>query len=390
MTHLRVYWIDPTATVMTEATWQAIATAVAWGSVWWATEVKQDTQITALNNILLELKDDVAFNETIWFDKITPTLFYVRIRTVNQDTGVPSITWTDIWWVTATPTFANLVQVSNSTDYEFNDVKYKAIVWWTGYSINDIIQKLQIINMSTGVIVSTLWNNETTGLLLWTAPTFANLIIDDTYANKTNQSTQITLATTLNTNIGNTSDTSATDDVGNFNLIALTKRGLEKQSETNDNLVNIKNSTDAINNKDIATETTLDAINTKLDQYQALWFNTKSKIIDSNWNQVSTFWTPNASFWTTPTTGTTYTGTVTVPLTNRIFVSLANVWTGIATIVYAWLTYKIWPVDSSWVGGWALAFEAWYDRTSNKYVPMATLTLNATWTTVNALFDNIQ
>jgi hypothetical protein len=151
-----------------------------------ATAANQVAQTTVLTNILTELKDDVNISETVWYDKITTTLFYVRRSVVNQDTGIITISFYNVDGTVATPIIANLVQVISGIDYEFNSVMRKAIASGVGYSINDKIQELQVINMTAGVIINTIWVNKTTDTLI-SSPIFTNLVIDDTYANAANQ-----------------------------------------------------------------------------------------------------------------------------------------------------------------------------------------------------------
>lgn len=153
-----------------------------------ASSANQVAQTAVLNSILTELKDDVNASETVWYDKNTPTLFYVRRSSTNQDTGIITVSFYDVAGTSATPTIANLVQVVSGVDYEFNSVQRKATIAGTGYSINDKIQELQIINMALGTLVNTIWINKTTDAIIST-PTFSNLIIDDTYASTALQTT---------------------------------------------------------------------------------------------------------------------------------------------------------------------------------------------------------
>jgi len=188
---------------------------------------KSSTTNTVLSNILSELQNSVAFSETVWYDAISsaPTvLWYVRVVTVDQTTGTQTITWKDINGNPATPVIANLQQVTTSADYEFNTVAYRAIIGGTGYSINDRIQKLQIINMVTTTLVATIWNNETTGLILGTPPTFSNLVVDDSYATSANQVLELTALGTLltttdfDTKTGSLTETAPATDTASSGL----------------------------------------------------------------------------------------------------------------------------------------------------------------------------
>ena len=82
-----------------------------------ATALKQDDTKAVLDNILLELKDDVNASETIWYDRITPTLFYIRRNSINQDTGVVSVIFYNVAGTIVTPIIANLVQAISNSDF---------------------------------------------------------------------------------------------------------------------------------------------------------------------------------------------------------------------------------------------------------------------------------
>lgn len=58
----------------------------------------------------------------------------------------------------------------SGVDYEFRVTTYKANKPGVGYSTNDFISRTDIINVLTGVIISTLWFNETTGLTIAAPP----------------------------------------------------------------------------------------------------------------------------------------------------------------------------------------------------------------------------
>lgn len=58
---------------------------------------------------------------------------------------------------------------------EFRITTYQAIANGPGFSIGDIISRTDIIDVVTGVIISTLWFNETTGLTI-AAPLITSLV----------------------------------------------------------------------------------------------------------------------------------------------------------------------------------------------------------------------
>jgi hypothetical protein len=134
---------------------------------------------STLDNILLELRDDRQITETVWYDRITPTLFYIRRSTVDQDTGTISISFQNIDASPATPIVANLVQTASTTDIETIPFNYRASVDGAGYLIGDRIQELQIINAS-GTVLATAWFNRTDGNNLLSPPNIADLTPSET------------------------------------------------------------------------------------------------------------------------------------------------------------------------------------------------------------------
>jgi hypothetical protein len=128
----------------------------------------------ALADILTELKDDSQITESIWFDKLTPTLFYVRESKVNQDSGNITVSFKNVDGTSSTPTIANLVQAQSSKDIEIVTNKYTANTAGTGYAIGELIEENRLINTADNSII-TLWFNKTQNTTIATAPTFANL-----------------------------------------------------------------------------------------------------------------------------------------------------------------------------------------------------------------------
>jgi hypothetical protein len=71
--------------------------------------------------ILAELKDDKQISETVWYDRLNPSLFYIRVRELNQDQGTLSVpTFTNVDGTAANPVIANLVQANSSSDLNPN------------------------------------------------------------------------------------------------------------------------------------------------------------------------------------------------------------------------------------------------------------------------------
>jgi hypothetical protein len=136
-------------------------------------DTKATTTNTTLNDILLELRDDKNFSETIWYDKNT-TVFFVRRLELNMDTGVYTLAWQNPDGTTASPTIANLVQASNVKDIEIVTNKYTANTAGTGYAVSDLIEENRLINTADNT-VTTIWYNKTQNTTIATAPTFTHL-----------------------------------------------------------------------------------------------------------------------------------------------------------------------------------------------------------------------
>lgn len=114
-----------------------------------ATEAKQDSQITLMNSILTEMRDNNAIDETIWADYSTPNapIFYVRRATVNADTGAITVTFHNADGTTATPTVGNLVLATANKDYEIFVQRFVAIAGNApDYAIGDIVNQITLIN----------------------------------------------------------------------------------------------------------------------------------------------------------------------------------------------------------------------------------------------------
>ena len=140
-----------------------------------------DTKLTTVNtnliNILAEMRDDRQIAETVWYDRVTPTLFYVRRATVDEDTGLVTISFQDVSGATATPVIANLVQASASGDVDPIEQSYIATAAGTGYATGDLIEQLQLIG-SDGTVKATVWFNRSQNTVI-TAPSFGNLQVDN-------------------------------------------------------------------------------------------------------------------------------------------------------------------------------------------------------------------
>jgi hypothetical protein len=69
------------------------------------------------------------------------------------------------------------INSSAGNDREMRTTVYQAIANGLGYSIGDLVSRTDIINVTTGTIVLTLWFNETTGATLTFPPLPADLVL---------------------------------------------------------------------------------------------------------------------------------------------------------------------------------------------------------------------
>jgi hypothetical protein len=161
---------------------------------------KIDTTNSTLNDILLELRDDIQVSETVWYDKNDNTKFYVRTTSVNEDTGTITISFKNIDGTTATPTVANLIQTTAQAQFSPVTYDYKVATAGTGYAVNDFIQELQLVK-SDGTVATTAWFNRTQNTVLSTAPVFANLVKDTSFATSTKQDIGNTSLGNINTQL---------------------------------------------------------------------------------------------------------------------------------------------------------------------------------------------
>jgi hypothetical protein len=149
------------------------ATAGGGGSAT-ATEATQSANGTKLDNILLELKDDKFLTETVWYDKTDVTKFYIRVSTLDQDSGTIAVTFKNIDGTIATPTVSNLIQTVSQSDYELDSTLYEVVTSGTGYSIGDTIEEIKIIDTKLGTVSATIYYNK--NLATTVTPTFAHLV----------------------------------------------------------------------------------------------------------------------------------------------------------------------------------------------------------------------
>lgn len=233
------------------------------------------------NNILTTINDSLnaieansssstnikEFEQDIFYDKTNVTKFY-KIRDIYDSTT--TLFTTSILNIDGTvpgvlPLISNLVQVLSSIDYEFNTIERKAITAGTGYSVNDRIQELQIINMSVGTLINTIWVNKTTSLLI-AAPIFSHLVIDDSYANIANQVLHNAKLDTINSSLNDIKN--YTDNLESLAISSNTKLtnidAKDFSIEATQLLVKAKTDNLNVLLSTRASEVTLSALNTKV------------------------------------------------------------------------------------------------------------------------------
>lgn len=129
------------------------------------------TEATQLQ-VLAELQKQAEFSETVWVDA-TGTFFIRRVvYSENLETYTVSYTLAD--GSAYSPT-APIEPASAGTDREIVQTSYTVIVAGTGYSIGDIVQQLNIFDVQSDTLQSTIWYNQTTDLTISPAPNVAHL-----------------------------------------------------------------------------------------------------------------------------------------------------------------------------------------------------------------------
>ena len=136
-------------------------------------------------SILTAIQAMVDITGTVWYDPTTtPVSWYIRRETVDDTTGVVTVTWWTPAGAPATPTVANLQAVSNATDIVTDSATYVATAGGTGYATGDLLIHSFGINTTTTPpsLAFSFWLNagpSSTGII--TAPT------SGTYATATQQ-----------------------------------------------------------------------------------------------------------------------------------------------------------------------------------------------------------
>lgn len=129
---------------------------------------------TTLAAILSTLQAQSSLAVSLWTDN--SGAYLVRQDIIDEDTGVITIRWTNASGTVATPG-AGLRPVANEESLHTQAFTYRATAGGTGYSTNDIIQRVVVMDLNTSpaTVVSSVWVNITTGAVMGTAPSMANL-----------------------------------------------------------------------------------------------------------------------------------------------------------------------------------------------------------------------
>jgi len=128
-----------------------------------ATEETQSAGNSILGNILTQLQNQKDFEETVWIDTGNSNTVYIRTVTLNEGTGVKTITYSLPDGTTYLPVGPS-VQASSSNDVEFSRNQYKANAGGTGYTTGNVISQILVLDTTTTTpsLRATLWYNEST------------------------------------------------------------------------------------------------------------------------------------------------------------------------------------------------------------------------------------
>ncbi len=95
---------------------------------------------SSLQSILSAIKATVNLSGSVWYDPtVNPIVYYVRRETVNEGTGVVTVTWETPAGAIASPVVANLAAVSNAQNLSNTTVVYTATAAGTGYAAGDTL-----------------------------------------------------------------------------------------------------------------------------------------------------------------------------------------------------------------------------------------------------------
>lgn len=129
------------------------------------------TEATALA-ILAELEKQTEFSESIWVDA-TGT-FFIRRVVYSENLETYTVTYTLADGSNYSPTLP-IEPASAGTDRELVVTSYTVVTSGTGYTIGDIVQQINIFDVVSDTLQSTIWYNQTTDLTISPAPDISDL-----------------------------------------------------------------------------------------------------------------------------------------------------------------------------------------------------------------------
>ena len=130
-----------------------------------------------LTSILSAIQATVNLTGSVWFDStVTPHTYYVRRESVNEGTGVITVSWETPAGVAATPTVTNLVAVSNAQNISTDTLTYSATSSGTGYASGDLLVHTFGVDtsLSAPILAYSFWLNagpSVSGSILSASPT---------------------------------------------------------------------------------------------------------------------------------------------------------------------------------------------------------------------------
>lgn len=217
-----------------------------------------DATEATLLAILAAVEDQRDFEEQIWVD--STGAFYIRRVVFDPTTGTYTVSYTTATGSTYVPV-APSTPVGSNVDYEITKQNYIATAGGTGFSINDELIEVIIVNTATNAISATIWYNATTDTTI-AAPSLASVTPHTKYALDATLLTTNTKLDTINTTTGTvkTSVDTVNTTLGTTNT---------KIDTTNTNLGTINTSIGTTNTKLDTLNTTTGTVKTSVDATNA-------------------------------------------------------------------------------------------------------------------------
>lgn len=134
------------------------------------TQVNGDASEATLQQIKTLLETQKEFVESIWVD--STNTYFIRRVVYDENTGAYTTSYMladGTVYVPVPP-----IEPASSGDREITQQEYIAKLAGTGYSIDDAILRVVVIDANTATVDSTIWYNMTTGLLI-SAPVMSDI-----------------------------------------------------------------------------------------------------------------------------------------------------------------------------------------------------------------------